>query len=78
MRLSIAQVLRNRVAQWDNPATEKVWREDTNEDTRKLLQKYVTLFLNKLDGEPFPDDDKSALRNHGESFLRFLKKLEGD
>lgn len=78
MKATIAQVIRNIVAQWDNPEAEKIWKEDTTKDTRRLLQKYVTLFLNKLDDEPFPDDDKAVLRNHGESFLRFLKKLEGD
>ena len=75
MRVCVAHVLKGVAAQWDRSEAAKAWKEDTTEGDRKVLKKYIGMFLRKLKDESFPEKDKEVLKRFAKGFLSFLRSL---
>lgn len=58
---------------WEEKAAA-AWLEVPAEE-RKILEKYVTMFLRKLKDEDFPKEDKEILRRHAKAFQKFLRSM---
>lgn len=75
MRVCIAHVLRGITSKWNKGDATKAWKGTTTEADRKILKKYIGVFLKALKDEPFPEEDKKILRKFAKSFLKFLRSL---